>query len=403
MSVERAHAAPFELRAQQIEQEYRQVDPPRRRELRWWLERNYHAIHLVVRDQAIKGGEKLTCLAVAFELPPAAMITDPMTLKPIIAFTGFTDDAIDLHLRKHADKILRHPIGRGRFRLEFVGLGGSLGLRADPQAARPRTDPRKIRSSDLRKIRSSNSESFPERFGDRASGSTKDRARAGSSSSSGSGTYASGSDDDPDRPTVEQVEHLAAYLDWHNQEFPRFNSIHGAPLRKVIRVGKREAGAVLEVLLDGWSVDDLKAATVELWQTEASPGDRFASYIAQTDRSLFILRDNITELQERALERRHRRASAAPEPEPHTLQEAIWARVRVRVTAWHFATWFEPCRLLDVRDDVVVIWAPSELHRDGIASMRLQEALEAAVADVVPGRRVVFRCGPDASTAEAVE
>jgi hypothetical protein len=74
----------------------------------------------------------------------------------------------------------------------------------------------------------------------------------------------------------------------------------------VVNTGDGEAHAVLEMLLEGWTLEQLQAMTIALWSAEASRADRDAIYIASTDRSLHILKLKATYLQRVAIERQRR-------------------------------------------------------------------------------------------------
>ena len=290
-----ASLPPFELRAEVLEREYRQADPPRRQVLRWWWNRNHYLIDRIWFDQDIKGGEKLTCLAIGFFVEGMAMVTEPITLRPIMFATGLTDDAVQLqiHALDRADKLTPHKVRRGMWRFEFPELGGALGLRAD------------LTQRSHRKIRTMSPELFgelfaekigdqPEKFGERRRGGKGDRARAGSASSG----VPNGNDLADDALTPKRLaamEDLGRYLHWHNEEFPRWNRRPGGePLPKILRAHDVESQSILELLTRGYSLDDVKIASVILWRLE--PTDRWAKRIVATDRSCHILRDYITEL-----------------------------------------------------------------------------------------------------------
>jgi hypothetical protein len=397
-------AESFELRAQSLLEEYREANAPRRQLIRWWLKRNYYAISRVCADEDMKGGEKFTCLAVAFQLPEAAMITDAITLEPIVRFTGFDTDTIAIHLKKHERKIVRHPEPkrRGRWRFEFLELGGPLGLRADLADRKIRSTSAERFGSLDRKIRSSDApstQSLTESFG-RTRSPKKDRARARSGSAL-KDLLERSTADDPSPAALAAIPVLEAYVRWHNETFPQYNQVDGYRLRKVLKTGDTEAHAVLELLLEGWPLEELQSMTVALWCVQPSPGDRDATFIAtSTDRSLHILKHKATYLQ--AIAVRHRRAGASS-VDPSLA--ARWEQVCDRLSLeglYHaeVSEYFRTCHLVGMDDDRLTICVPSHEQRELIAQLRprreglvfetLEDALRAAVAKCFPGRSVFW-------------
>jgi hypothetical protein len=154
---------------------------------------------------------------------------------------------------------------------------------------------------------------------------------------------------------------------------------------------------ILLELLEHYPLKRLKAMTFLAWTIEPD-GRRDADWIAGTDASIRVISQKAIFLNDEV----DRRQAVDPDASHETFWEQICERLRARLDRHTVYTWFDPCRLVRVCDDLVIINAQSEAHRVAIGAGYLFEALKAAVEEVLPGRRIELAFGATECVGTAV-